>query len=85
MSIFIHDIGGYVGREVFKAFADTDDPVVGSLTDGDTAPKDVEVVPRADAAAVKEAMLGAETIVFSTMHAVSEAMTALKCKFRHKP
>ena len=79
MSIFIHDIGGYVGREVFKAFG-TDDPIVGSLTHGDTAPKGVEVVPRKDAAAVKEAILRAETIVFSTMHAVDEAMTALKCK-----
>ena len=81
MSIFIHDIGGYVGREVFKAF-ETDDPVAGSLTKGDTAPENVTVVPRDDAAAVKDAILMAETVVFSTMHSVSEAMAALKCKLK---
>jgi len=78
MSIFIHDIGGYVGREVFKAF-ESDDPVVGSLTEGDVAPENATVVPRDDPAAIKDAMLRAEMIVFSTMHAVSEAMAALKC------
>ena len=81
MSIFIHDIGGYVGREVFKAF-EGDDPIVGSLTEGDAAPENATVVPRNDPAAVKDAILRAETIVFSTMHAVSEAMVALKCELK---
>lgn len=80
MSIFINDIGGYVGRALTKAFGEGL-PIVGSITAGNKAPAGghIKTVPREDSAAVKAAILEADIVAFSAMGALPEAMAALKC------